>query len=280
MKENISPVIQASELLEIYRSENLVIIDASNGENARYNYDKKHLDGALYVDLNTQLSEIKEDPANGGRHPLPTVEKFSETLTNLGISKDSHLIIYDDSNGANAAARFWWMLKSVGHEKVQVLNGSIQEAEKIGFPVNSKINIPNRTETYIIEKWELPLSDIFEVEKVSHDKKYILIDVRASERFKGEIELIDSIAGHIPGAVNIPYASNLNEDGLFLPPAELKKKYKKIFDETQKENIIVYCGSGVTACHTLLAIDYAGLEIPKLYVGSWSEWSLNKKPIA
>ena len=277
MNKNISPIIQAKELLEIYQSENLIVIDASTGKNAKSNYDVKHLDGALFVDLNTQLADIKENVSIGGRHPLPSPEQFSKTLTSLGISTKSHVVIYDEKNGSNAAARFWWMLKSAGHQKVQVLNGGFTEAEKQALPINSKIEIPKITTPYKIEKWTLPLADINEVEKVSEDKNHIVIDVRDAERYNGITEPIDLIAGHIPGAINIPFTSNINSDGLFLSPSELKTKYQKIIGSVDSKNIIVHCGSGVTACHTLLAMAYAELEIPKLYVGSWSEWSRNGK---
>jgi thiosulfate/3-mercaptopyruvate sulfurtransferase len=276
----MSPIIQATELLNLYPLENLVIIDANNSKNAKVNYEQNHLERALFVDTNTQLAAITNDASIGGRHPLPTIEKFIETLSKLGISAESHVVIYDDKNGANAAARFWWMLKSIGHEKVQVLNGGIQEAEKIGFPMSSKIETANQSKLYNAKKWELPLANIDEVEKVSQDKNYIVIDVRDSDRYHGENEPIDLVAGHIPGAINVPFTSNLDKDGLFFAPEKLNKNYKEIFNNIKNENIIVHCGSGVTACHSLLAIAYSGLEIPKLYVGSWSEWSRNNKEIA
>lgn len=276
MNKKLSPIIQASELLELYKSENVVLVDAGNLEN----YNKKHLDKAIFVDLNSQLADIKGNPVNGGRHPLPQIEKFAETLMNLGIAKSSHVIIYDDKNGAIASARFWWMLKSIGHERVQVLNGGIQAAESINFPTNNRIEIPEAVEPYKYENWKLEIAEINEVEDNSQDKDHLVIDVRESSRYRGENEPIDLIAGHIPGAVNIPFISNLNEDGQFLSPRLLKQKYQELFGELKSENIIFHCGSGVTACHSLLAIDYAGLEIPKLYVGSWSEWSRNNKTIA
>jgi thiosulfate/3-mercaptopyruvate sulfurtransferase len=280
MTEKNSSIIQASELLKLHQTENLVLVDVSNGKNAKTNYEEKHLEGAIYIDLNTQLADIKEDLSIGGRHPLPGVKHFSETLASAGISLKSHIVIYDDKNGSNAAARFWWMLKSTGHEKVQVLNGGFQEAEKTGFPISSKIEVPTQTEPYQIEDWKLPLADILEVEKVSQDENYLIIDVRDSERYYGEKETIDLVAGHIPGAINVPFTTNLDDNGLFLSPHELQRKYKNIFDPKDPKNIIVHCGSGITACHTILAIAYANMEIPKLYVGSWSEWSRNNKPIA
>lgn len=279
MNENISPIIQASELLNLYKSENLIIVDVSNGKNAKLNYDAKHLEGAIFVDLNTQLAEIKNDLSIGGRHPLPKIENFAKTLSNLGISPKSHVVIYDDKNGSNASARFWWMLKSIGHEKVQVLNGGIQEAEKNNFPLSSKTKSINKTELYKFDNWKLKIAEIEEVEKVSQTENHIVIDVRDVERYNGETEPIDLIAGHIPGAINVPFTENLDENGLFLSSNLLKQKYEKVFGNIEPKNIIIHCGSGVTACHTLLAIAYAELEIPKLYVGSWSEWSRNNKLI-
>jgi len=280
MKTIPSPIIQASELIELLKSQDLVLIDVSTGKNAKSNYDQKHLEGALFADLNTQLADIKEDFAIGGRHPLPKIDHFAETLSNLGITSKSHVILYDHQNGANAAARFWWMLKAVGHEKVQVLNGGFKEAEKINFPTSSKTEIITKAEPYKVDHWKLQLANINEVEQVSQNKNYIVIDVRDVERYNGETEPIDLIAGHIPGAINIPLTENLDENGLFLSPDKLRTKYENIFGNIKSQNTIVHCGSGVTACHTILAIAYAELEIPKLYVGSWSEWSRNNKPIA
>jgi thiosulfate/3-mercaptopyruvate sulfurtransferase len=275
----ISPIIEVDELLKIYKNSDVMIFDVSNSKNAKTNYETEHIEGAFFVDLNTQLADIKNDFSEGGRHPLPKIETFAKTLTDLGISKNKHIVIYDDKNGSNAAARFWWMLKSVGHEKVQVLNGGIQEAEKIKFPVSSNTEITNKTELYKVDNWKLKIAEIEEVEKLSKTENHIVIDVRDVERYNGETEPIDLVAGHIPGAINVPFTENLDENGLFLSPNLLKHKYEKVFGHIKTENIIVHCGSGVTACHSLLAIAYAELEIPKLYVGSWSEWSRNNKLI-
>ncbi len=279
MQPNIAPIIQASELLKLYTSEKLILIDVSNGKNAKSNYDSKHLEGAIFVDLNTQLAEINADVSIGGRHPLPKIENFLATLSNLGIAPESHIVIYDDKNGSNAAARLWWMLKAIGHEKVQVLDGGMQEAEKNNFPLSTKIPHTTKTEWYKVDHWKLKITEMDEVEKVSQNKNHLVIDVRDVERYNGENEPIDLIAGHIPGAINIPFTENLDQNGLFLAPKLLKMKYEKIFGNIEAENIIIHCGSGVTACHSLLAIAYAELEIPKLYVGSWSEWSRNNKTI-
>ena len=276
----ISPIIEVSELLKIYKHSDVLIFDVSNSKNAKINYENEHLEGAFFVDINTQLADIKSDVSEGGRHPLPKIESFAKTLTELGISKDKHIIIYDDKNGSNAAARFWWMLKSVGHEKVQVLNGGLNAAKEHHFPMNSNVEtIKRASEPYPIDKWNLPTIELNEVENVSQNPDYLVVDVRDRERYEGKTEPIDLIAGHIPGAINIPFTENLDPNGLFIKPEKIKNKYKTLFGETKTENIIIHCGSGVTACHTLLALDYAEMEIPKLYVGSWSEWSRNNKKI-
>lgn len=275
----MNPIISVSELFEIRTNDNLIIADASNGKNARENYGKLHLENAIFVSLNDHLADIKDDFSDGGRHPLPDIKKYAEVLGNLGITKSSHLVIYDDKNGSNAAARFWWMLKAVGHEKVQILDGGFQEAQKRHFPMSSLIEKITAKEPYEVADWKLKTIEMDQVEKLSEDKHSIIIDVREKNRYLGNVEPIDLIAGHIPNAVNMPFTENLDENGFFLSPEDLKSKYQKAFGDIKAENIIVHCGSGVTACHTLLAIAVAGLEIPKLYVGSWSEWSRNNKPM-
>lgn len=276
----ISPIIEVDELQKIYKNPDVMIFDASNGKNAKINYATEHLEGAYFVDVNSQLADIKSDFSQGGRHPLPEIPNFAKTLTDLGISRDKHIVIYDDNNGSNAAARFWWMLKSVGHEKVQVLNGGLNQAKKNNFPLSSKVeSVQTITEPYQIEKWNLPIIEINEVESISQNPNYLVIDVRDQERYDGIFEPIDLIAGHIPGAINIPFTENLDQSGLFLKPSELKNKYEAIIGDIKNENIVVHCGSGVTACHTLLALAYAEMGTPKLYVGSWSEWSRNDKAI-
>jgi thiosulfate/3-mercaptopyruvate sulfurtransferase len=276
----MSPIIEVEELLKIHKNSDVLIFDASNSKNAKANYETEHLEAAFFIDLNTQLADIKPDVSEGGRHPLPKTEIFAETLTGLGISKDTHIVIYDEKNGSNASARFWWMLKSAGHEKVQVLNGGINQAKKYDFPLSSKVEIIKRaSEPYQINRWNLPTIEINEVENVSQDPNYLVVDVRDKERYEGKVEPIDLVAGHIPGAINIPFTENLDGSGLFLKPDKLREKYEPVLGGTKTENIIVHCGSGVTACHTLLALHYAEMEIPKLYVGSWSEWSRNNKKI-
>ncbi|MDM1553897.1 sulfurtransferase [Chryseobacterium indologenes] len=267
----MSPIISSSEL-EKLSTENLIILDARTGKDARQNYQEKHIKGARFIDLDKDLAEIGEDAAFGGRHPLPTLEKFAEILANLGVFEDSHIVIYDDKNGSNAAARAWWMIRAFGFENVQVLDGGIQAAEKNNIEFSSGEEAFEKTPLIKKDNWNLPVSSLEEVENELKNDSSTVIDVRDAYRYRGESEPIDLVAGHIPGAINIPFSENLDENGLFLSPEVLKEKYIQLL-QNKPENLIIHCGSGVTACHTILALAHAGFNIPNLYVGSWSEWS-------
>lgn len=265
------PIISSSEFKNL-SAENLVILDARAGKDVYQNYLNKHIKGAGFIDLDKDLAEIGDDAAFGGRHPLPSVEKFAKTASKFGISEDSHIIVYDDKSGANAAARVWWMLKAFGLNNVQVLDGGFQNAEKEGLEFSSGEEIFEKAELIKKDNWLLPVSTLEGVENELTNHSSTVIDVRDTYRYNGESEPIDLVAGHIPGAINIPFSENLDENGNFLKPEALKEKYSKLLKD-KPENLIIHCGSGVTACHTILALDYAGFKIPALYVGSWSEWS-------
>lgn len=273
----MKPIITATELFSLRNDPDLVLVDARTGPDAKQRYLTEHLDEAIWVDLETDLAQKSADAANGGRHPLPSPQHFNQLLAQWGIRPESHVVVYDDKNGALAAARFWWMAKSIGQERVQVLDGGMAAAIAEGYPVASgeKTRIP--VERPVAEVWLLPIADIHEVEKAAQNTDYLVIDVREKDRYDGLREPIDLVAGHIPGAVNVPFAGNLDEAGHFFSPQALKEKYEAEMDSRSVENVIVHCGSGVTACHTLLAMAQAGLDIPKLYVGSWSEWSRSGK---
>ena len=262
--------------MQISENQNLRIFDVRTGSNAKENYIKKHLEYSVFVDLNSDLAKI-DNPKNGGRHPLPTFEDFIKTLGKLGIDKNSHVVIYDDKNGANAAARFWWMLRAVGHKNVQVLNGGLPVAQNQNYPLSCVEEYYPETK-YIsdYQDWQLPQVWIDDVKKASEDSDSMIVDVRESQRFDGIMEPIDLVAGHIPNAHNFPFIDHLDEKGLFKSPEVLRNLYSELLDNYEKSKIIFHCGSGVTACHSLLALDYAGFDIPNLYVGSWSEWSRNE----
>ena len=277
MRKLISPIISVSELLSLHKTVPVILLDSRYGD-AFASYEKSHLEGALFVDLDKDLADVKEDPANGGRHPLPTISHFVSTLNDWGVSNNSHVVIYDNAGGA-FASRLWWMLRSVGHVKVQVLDGGFDNAVKGGFPTNSSIEASTEKSYYIAEFWNWPMADLNTVEKEISAKSSTVIDVRSNPRFRGEFEPLDITAGHIPGAINLPFVENLDSEGLFLTAEKLAHKYAGLVTRNSDSNVIVHCGSGVTACHTILAMDIAQLEIPTLYVGSWSEWSRNNKPI-
>ncbi len=283
----MTPIIQPEQLLPLMDQADLILIDARAGADAREKYLSGHLVKAQWVDLETDLSDIKEDAQDGGRHPLPGIDVFSALVAGLGITPDSHVVVYDDRHAAMAAARFWWMLRAIGHHRVQVLDGGFELGVKRGLPLSqgveknqiagAKIAYPSHEEKG--NEWLLPTVTLDEVEQAGRDGSKLIIDVREPERYRGEVEPYDLVAGHIPGAVNIFYGRNLDENGCFLPPELLHSMYKEVIGKRTPEQIIVHCGSGVTACHTLLAMDYAKLPVPKLYVGSYSEWIRNDKPI-
>ncbi|WP_299762697.1 sulfurtransferase [uncultured Pontibacter sp.] len=276
----MKPIIKPQELVPMLQQEALILIDARSGPTAKDKYEAEHLQDALYVDLETDLARPTANAAEGGRHPLPSAQEFAEFLGQLGIQPSSHVVVYDDVSGANAAARFWWMLKALGHEQVQVLDGGYAAAVAAGIPTSNQTEQPAAQAPYPQQGWQLPLAEVEEVERAAQEADSLVIDVRAAARYRGETEPIDLVAGHVPGAINIPYTSNLDSNGFYLSPAALREKYEKALDNRKTENVMVHCGSGVTACHTLLAMDYAGMEIPKLYIGSWSEWSRSGREIA
>lgn len=283
---SISPIIKVPALAALLIRKKVKLIDARVGADIKNVFQQNHLTGAIHVDLERDMADKKPNAADGGRHPLLDIQKFAQLLGALGIDTTTHVVVYDDKNGANAAARFWWMLKAVGHEKVQVLDGGFQEAIEQGIPTSSVLKRYRHKSVYPANSWQLPIASMDEVEQAAQDPHFVVIDVRDAERYRGEKEPIDLIAGHIPGAINVPFSNNLDENGLFLSKEALKKQYETVIANRTSDKVIVHCGSGVTACHTLLAMAYAGFsegtptaEIPKLYVGSWSEWSRNDKEI-
>lgn len=260
--------------------ENITILDARGGADAYDRYKAGHLKGAIYSDLETKLSHKTGNAANGGRHPLPSPALFSQFLSEKGITPSSTVVVYDDKNGGNAAARLWWMLTSAGHERTYVLDGGLQAAISEGIETETGESGEAAKSTYSFDAWLKPTVDINDVASAAEDENFLVIDVRENYRFRGESEPIDLVAGHIPGAVNVPYLSNLDEEGKFLDKQSLYEKYSEVIGDRAVKNIYVHCGSGVTACHTLLALSDAGFGDASLYVGSWSEWSRNDRSVA
>lgn len=274
----MSPLINIDELL-LADQQQVIIIDARGGADAHQRYLQGHLAGALFADLDNDLAAKPQDAAIGGRHPLPSTAVFAQLLSRLGITPQAHVVIYDDKAGANSAARLWWMLKAIEHQQVQVLNGGLQAAIDHGVTLSTTDEQPQTAGVYPVPATYAGTVDIDEVGKAAHDDSRLVIDVRENARYLGHTEPLDLIAGHIPGAINVPYATNLNASQQYRPVAELKAAYEKTLGQVKPEDVIVHCGSGVTACHTLLALEHAGIKGAKLYVGSWSEWSRRDLPI-
>lgn len=259
------PLITVEELASILDSIRIYDIrwDLTDPDKGRATYEEGHIPGAVFVDLDRDLSS---PPGNAGRHPLPDPADFAATLGELGIRTDSHVVAYDDVAG-RIAARMWWMLHSIGHEKVQVLDGGYQAWVEAGLAVDGDTVIPEPT--------VYPVPDVF-TGTVNHDQLEgrTVVDARAVERYRGDFEPVDPKAGHIPGAINVPTSDNVDENGLFHDATTLADIYDGLGSP------VMSCGSGVTACHDALAMVVAGREMPDVYVGSFSEWSRLGFPVA
>lgn len=268
-----SPLVSPEELRDHLGT--VVLVDARPDAAS---YAAAHLSGAFHADLNRDLSTATRpghDPQRGGRHPLPLAADFARQVARWGIRPDRDVVVYDAAGGANAAARLWWMLRSIGHDRVQVLDGGLAAALAAGLPTDSvvpELASPDAAGDY---SWRSPIATADAVDARRRSSEWKLLDVRSGERFRGDNEPLDPIPGHIPGAVNLPFAQNLNSDGRFKSPSELRNLYAGLLENSDPQHLIVMCGSGVTACHTLLALEHAGLRGAVLYVGSWSEWCRN-----
>lgn len=273
-----TPIVSPAGLKELIAGGGgIVLLDCRPGGET---FAAGHLPGAVHAELNRDLSAASEpdfDPRVGGRHPLPSLESWRRTLARWGIAPGTDVVAYDDQAGANAASRAWWMLRSVGHERVAVLDGGFQAAVEEGIPVTTQAPADAGLEPYPADRWQLPMVGIELVDELRSDPNARVLDVRSAERFRGEIELIDPVAGHVPGAVNLFYGRNL-EHGRFKSPEALREQYETLLGRTPPHHLVVYCGSGVTACHTLAALEAAGIHGAALFIGSWSEWCRSDRP--
>ncbi|MDV2994372.1 MAG: 3-mercaptopyruvate sulfurtransferase [Chroococcidiopsis sp. SAG 2025] len=228
-------------------------------------YQSSHIPGAYYLDLNRDLSSPVGQ--HGGRHPLPNVTELAVKLSAMGITSQTTVVAYDDSRLA-FAARLWWLLRYLGHERVTVLDGGFQGWLAAGYPATSDLPIAKAGE--FIPKMQLGQVVDVNVVKARKDLTGVaLVDAREGDRYRGEREPIDPVAGHIPGAVNYPWQEVTDDRGYLKPISEQQQRWK---DLESSSEIIVYCGSGVTACVDLLSLELAGFSTGKLYAGSWSDW--------
>jgi thiosulfate/3-mercaptopyruvate sulfurtransferase len=232
-------------------------------------YLDEHLPGAVHVDLNSELS--RPATPTSGRHPLPSPADFEQRLRRWGVDADSLVVAYDDGNGAYAA-RLWWMLRWLGHDEVAVLDGGMRRWLQLGLPLTEEIPVPAPGNFVARPRAAMAVSAT-EVLAAADDPASRVLDARAPERYRGEVEPIDRVAGHVPGARNHPFGLSLDPQGRFLPPDALRDALTASLSGVAPQRAIAYCGSGVTACHLLLAFEHAGLPGARLYPGSWSEWS-------
>jgi thiosulfate/3-mercaptopyruvate sulfurtransferase len=232
-------------------------------------YLARHIPGATYAHLEKDLSG--ELNGHNGRHPLPDPDALKRVLGGLGIATGVQVVAYDQDNGM-FASRLWWLLRWIGHEDAAVLDGGFARWIVEQRPVSSGIETRPARSFMGAPRPEM-VADIHSVARMSARGSAGLIDVRAPERYRGEIEPIDRVPGHIPGAVNDHFMQNVDERGSFRDPQSLRARLKTVLGSARSDEAVCYCGSGVTACHTLLALELAGLPGARLYPGSWSEWS-------
>jgi thiosulfate/3-mercaptopyruvate sulfurtransferase len=275
-----SALISALELSAKLGDPNWLPIDCrfdltrpDSGEQA---YRAAHIPGAVYAHLDRDLSA--PIMAHTGRHPLPDPKAFAATLSRWGVTAQTQVVAYDADTSAHAA-RLWWMLRWVGHEKVAVLDGGFKAWQSSALPVSDEIpkRTPSSFETRPRRDMWVDASEL--TQRLSEGWR--LLDARAAERYEGKVEPIDAVAGHVPGAVNHPLSTNLTSDGRFLSAQELRARYDASQAGIDDTRTIAMCGSGVTACHLLLAMEIAGKPGGRLYAGSWSEWIRDpSRPIA
>ena len=264
-------LIDASTLHAHRNDPNWVVMDCrfslADPEAGRRAYRDSHLPGAHYAHLDEDLS----DPITPttGRHPLPDPGRLAQKLGAWGIDHDTQVVAYDDMGGMLAAARLWWLLRWLGHTACAVLDGGLPAWRRAGLPLTAEI--PAARPTAFVSRPDDRLWMSTE-QVLALSSTEVLLDARAAARYRGEMEPIDPVAGHIPGALNLPTDGNLTPEGHFLPVTALRERFAAALDDRAPATVIHACGSGVTACHNLLAMEAAGLGGSRLYAGSWSEW--------
>jgi thiosulfate/3-mercaptopyruvate sulfurtransferase len=266
-------LITADQLAPHLSNPDWVIFDCrfslADSERGRRDYQKSHIFKAIYAHLNDDLAGPIV-PGHTGRHPLPGVEAIGHFFSKSGLAINTQVVAYDDAGGA-MAARVWWLLRWLGHDAVAILDGGWPQWLKEGRPTTDSIEPPTprsfiphlRSDVWITSEQIVAQLD---------DPRFKLFDSRNADRYRGENETIDPVAGHIPGAISAPYADNLNPDGTFKSPDQLRARFEPLLGGVPADHTVFYCGSGITAAHNLIALEHAGLGAARLYAGSWSEW--------
>lgn len=261
-------LISVDELAAALGDKDLFIFDCrgslSDTSEGRQLFDTSHIPGAQYADLNEDLSG-PVIPGKTGRHPLPARDDFVATVRRWGVTQNARVVAYDDAGGA-FASRLWWMFRWLGHPDVAVLDGGFSAWQAQGHPVTDEV-IQRPTSDFNANE---PLTRMVTADDVANTRLTI-IDARGEERYRGEVEPIDPVAGHIPGAICVPFANNLDASGRFKDTASLAERFEEAGVPRDQESIC-YCGSGVSAAHNILAMVHSGFPEPALYPGSWSEW--------
>jgi thiosulfate/3-mercaptopyruvate sulfurtransferase len=235
-------------------------------------YLEQHIAGALHAGLDAHLATHDADKrVNGGRHPLPQREVFAQWLASVGVTNDTQVVVYD-RNGMNYCGRLWWMLKWCGHDAVAVLDGGLQAWVNAGGATTSGVEMPFAKGHFALKEPLMRLVDTHTVASHLKDGQQTLVDARAAPRFRGEVEPLDPVAGHIPGALNRPFNTNVNAQGFFKPAAQLREEFQALLGSREASTVVHHCGSGVSAVPNVLAMEVAGLGRTALYAGSWSEW--------
>lgn len=266
-------LISTAALAENLENPNWVVVDCrfalDNAARGEADYQVSHIPGAVYAHLDHDLSSPVVRGVTG-RHPLPDVDALIQKLGAWGIDSSVQVVAYDDNVGG-FAARLWWLLQWLGHENVAVLDGGWARWNAEGRAASSSVEA-RQPRVFSANIRSDMTADAPDVLAVLNQPGYRVLDARAPERYRGDVEPIDPVAGHIAGALSAPYMGNIGADGTFLPPDALKQRFEAIFAGTPSDHVVCYCGSGVTAAHNVLAIRHAGLGDVKLYPGSWSEW--------
>jgi thiosulfate/3-mercaptopyruvate sulfurtransferase len=258
--------------------------DLADHRAGRQAYEAGHIPGALYLDHERQLSAPRT--GRNGRHPLPDLADFAALMCSQGVTSDARVVVYDDS-GSRFAAHLWWMLRWWGHRDAVVLDGGWTAWLASGGAVETGVNSPSVSEGRALQSIEAGLKPAMPVvsaqavlENISKPA-FSVLDARAGNRFRGEAEPMDPVAGHIPGALNRPCQENLKSDGCFKRPEQLRSEFQDVLQGCAADRVVHQCGSGITACHNLFAMELAGLHGSALYAGSWSEWcSDSSRPVA